>query len=353
MGHEVVITGIALVTPVGLRTGQTCASVRAGISRFEELSWRNEAYSPIVMATVPDNCLPGVPAEFKDDQSLTFREKRIIQIAELATGELREAGLNDNIPFILGLPQADENKPINAGKILKTIASRMGLNINQALSRSISKGRASGLMAIYHACSLIQSGQADYVLTGGCDSYKDIEILGFLNVMNRLKSEICLDGFIPGEGAGFLLLASEIAAKRNHQDIYGKIAATAIGHEPGHLYSGEPYKGDGLFQTFQTLFGDVCNSMEKIRTVYSGMNGESHWIKEWGVSQIRFADKFEEGFQFGHPADCYGDIGAASGPVMIALALNGMKKKYVNGPILVYASSDQGDRAIVIPELFE
>jgi 3-oxoacyl-[acyl-carrier-protein] synthase-1 len=92
------------------------------------------------------------------------------------------------------------------------------------------------------------------------------------------------------------------------------------------------------------------SSMEKIRTIYSGMNGESHWVKEWGVSQIRFAEKFEKGFRFEHPADCYGDIGAASGPVMIGLGLTGIRKKYISGPVLVYTSSDRGDRAAAIFE---
>lgn len=351
MLSEVFITAASLVTPVGLNTAQTCASVRAGISRFEALEWRDKAYSPIVMAAVPDSCLPELPLEIEDHPSLTFREKRIIRLAEVAAPELHESGMAGKIPLVLGLPQANDEKPVEARMLLKLIADRMRLDVNPALSGTIVKGRAAGLLAVCDACRLIQTGKADYVLVGGCDTYKDIEVLGFLNVAERLKSETALDGFIPGEGAGFLLLTSASAVKRDRRNILGKISATAVGYEPGHLYSEEPYRGEGLFQTLQSLFGMGRNGDQRIQTVYSGMNGESHWVKEWGISQIRFAEKFAEEFQFEHPADCYGDPGAASGPIMIGLALTGMGKGYVHGPVLVYASSDQGDRAAVIPEV--
>jgi 3-oxoacyl-[acyl-carrier-protein] synthase-1 len=228
MKPEVVITGIAMITPVGLRMDQTCAAVRARIARFEELSWRDKAYAPIVMSAVPDDCLPELSVEHETDPLLTVRAKRIIRFADFIAEELREAEIQGKIPFLLGLPQANEEKPVEADKILQYAANRMEIDIDPILSEAIPRGRASGLMAIHHACSLIKSEQADYVLVGGCDTYKDIEVLGFLNVANRLKSETGLDGFIPGEGAGFLLLASENIAKRHQRNIYGKIAATSI-----------------------------------------------------------------------------------------------------------------------------
>ena len=46
-----------------------------------------------------------------------------------------------------------------------------------------------------------------------------------------------------------------------------------------------------------------------------------------------------------HPADCYGDTGAACGALMVSLAALGIKEGYRSSPALVYASSDQGARA--------
>jgi 3-oxoacyl-[acyl-carrier-protein] synthase-1 len=49
-----------------------------------------------------------------------------------------------------------------------------------------------------------------------------------------------------------------------------------------------------------------------------------------------------------HPADCFGDTGAACGPLMVGLAAGAMKHGRQRGPALVYASSDRGLRAAVV-----
>src|SRR5207247_5646166 len=82
-----------------------------------------------------------------------------------------------------------------------------------------------------------------------------------------------------------------------------------------------------------------------IQEVYSSMNGENHWAKEWGVTRIRSNGTFSPEHGMHHPADCYGDAGAACGPLMTGLAALGIKEGYRAAPALVYASSDQGRRA--------
>jgi 3-oxoacyl-[acyl-carrier-protein] synthase-1 len=78
------------------------------------------------------------------------------------------------------------------------------------------------------------------------------------------------------------------------------------------------------------------------------MNGESHWAKEWGVAFIRNRDRFVESHGMHHPADCHGDTGAAAGLIMVGLAALGIQEGYRSSPSLVYASSDQGERAVVL-----
>jgi len=82
--------------------------------------------------------------------------------------------------------------------------------------------------------------------------------------------------------------------------------------------------------------------------VFSSMNGENHFAKEWGVSYLRSHERFEEEYRIEHPADCFGDTGAACGPIMIGLALAGFHNEYLNAPALVYASSDHASRAACI-----
>jgi 3-oxoacyl-[acyl-carrier-protein] synthase-1 len=73
------------------------------------------------------------------------------------------------------------------------------------------------------------------------------------------------------------------------------------------------------------------------------MNGESHWAKEWGVGFLRSRASFDESHSMKHPADCFGDTGAAAGALLAGLAALDAS----SGPALVYASSDLGPRASI------
>jgi len=87
-----------------------------------------------------------------------------------------------------------------------------------------------------------------------------------------------------------------------------------------------------------------------IDVVYSSMNGESHWAREFGVARLRNCRHFRESAVVEHPADCYGDLGAATGPVLMGLAALDLMKRARPARHLVCCSSDHTPRAAVIME---
>jgi 3-oxoacyl-[acyl-carrier-protein] synthase-1 len=206
-------------------------------------------------------------------------------------------------------------------------------------------GRAGGLIAVGQAVATIQAGRADFVLAGGIDSFRDPYVLGTLEKERRVKSEVNLDGFIPGEGAAFLLIASAEAAAARGLVSFCSVSPVAAGFEPGHLYSAEPYRGDGLAATFAGLFAAGA-SPGPVGDVFSSMNGENHWAKEWGVGYLRNRAAFAPNHTIQHPADSFGDTGAACGPLMTGLAALRMRTRPT--PTLVYGSSDRGPRAALV-----
>jgi 3-oxoacyl-[acyl-carrier-protein] synthase-1 len=116
--------------------------------------------------------------------------------------------------------------------------------------------------------------------------------------------------------------------------------------EPGPLNSEVPYRGEGLAQVVSAVVASGTLPLP-VREVYSSMNGEQHWAKEWGVSHLRNSSAFDPGHGLHHPADCTGDTGAACGPLMVGLAALGLAGGYRRSPCLVYGSSDDGARAAV------
>ena len=170
---------------------------------------------------------------------------------------------------------------------------------------------------------MIRSGRLSFALAGGVDTYRDLYVLGTLDMEKRVKSGMHLDGFIPGEGAASCCSRAAKAAQRAKLAPLAYLIGGRTGRRAGSPYSDEPYRGEGLASVVRQLVesGDVPRP---IREVYSSMNGESHWAKEWGVSFIRNREAFDEGMVFIIRLTVMATQVPACGPLMVGLAALGI-----------------------------
>lgn len=347
--HDIVIVGVGMTTAVGASAQETAASARSGTARRVETRLRDKEFNPFLLAQVPEDVLPPLVGEILESLPLSAREARLLRLASRPLRAAAQAmrGRDIRLGLALALPETETLRPVDGTLFLRCLAAQVEDAFSIDRSDASHRGRAGGIIALGQAVLTIQRGQADFMLAGGVDSYRDLYVLGILDRDERVKSRVNLDGFIPGEGAGFLLLARADAAAGSGLRPLACLSPAALGFEEGHLYSSAPYRGDGLASTLSTL---VARSPlpEPISEVYSSMNGESHWSKEWGTAFLRNRGAFDTSYRMHHPADCYGDTGAAAGPLMAGLAALGVDGRYRNSPTLVYGSSDRGARAAVI-----
>lgn len=348
--NDIVVVGIGMVTPLGPDLAQSAANIRAGLAAFEESSIMDKAFDPFVLATLPDDDLPPLDKGLEGEQRLTYRESRLLRLAHMALMQLTDQieELKDGLPLSLGLPEFQTSIPIDPGAFLKRLGLQCQLKLDPKRCQAATDGRAGGLAAVHRAMAAITQGKERLAVAGGVDTFKDLYVLGTLDMEKRINSPQTMDGFTPGEGAAFLALTTEPYAREKGYTVLGRISGSAVDNEPGHLYSQEPYKGEGLARAVQAALTQRNGTSGKVATVFSSMNGENHFAKEWGVAYIRNTDRIESAFRIEHPADCIGDTGAASGPIMVGLAMRGMTKGYLTGPTLVYASSDRALRAACV-----
>jgi 3-oxoacyl-[acyl-carrier-protein] synthase-1 len=112
-----------------------------------------------------------------------------------------------------------------------------------------------------------------------------------------------------------------------------------VAEEQGHRYSDQPYLGDGLSNAVHSVLSNAHVSAP-IEHLFSTINGESFGSKEMGVMMSRNSGAFAENVQTHHPADCFGDIGAAFAPALVGLAAYNLARQKIQGAVLVTASSD-------------
>lgn len=355
------------VCAIGLSTRQISASMRAGLSGVRGSPLRDRWQEPLRLSLLPDSELEPVAPEL-DGLPLTSRERRLLRLGAPALrqvwAELDQASALtpdrllalETAPLFLGLPDDAPLKHATADWTLSEGAARAaalanlpsllqlqtGVGFDVRHSRVFPSGRAAGLVALDAALAWLETSGADAALVGGIDTYLDPLLLGALDAERRLLGERVPDGFVPGEGAAFLLLIAPSRARLWRAPLVS-VLGSGTAHDPGHRYASEPARGEALSTALDALPQTAdSSSWPRVQCTWAGLNGESFGAKEWGVATIRHAELFAPEARLEHPADCYGDLGAATGPLLLALARDALLLGHRPGPALVWASSDEG-----------
>ena len=340
--EKLYITAVGMLTSIGANAEMTTASVSAGISRYASSQFFNKVDKPITAAVIPDDALPLLQEDLQWI-NLKAREKRLLRIATPALHEvMKKVNITTPVPLMLAGPEQIQNiTPEIRKDFIHLLCRQSGIELELKNSRLILNGRAAGLHAISQAFLFFEQTQHNFVLVGGIDSYMDGRVLGYLDKEDRLLAENIMDGFAPGEAAGFLLLANDIGIKKLNQKPLATIYRPGLAIEEGHRYSDSTYRGDGLADAFQLAIKNGPDT--PIMNIYTTLNGEQIGSKELGVASIRCSNNFSPDLNVEHPADCFGDIGAAFAPVLIGTML--ANKNNIN---LCACSSEQEMRAAAV-----
>ena len=336
----VTMTGYGIVNPVGIGAAACAAAVRAGINQYADSTLVRTKGEPYKMATVPDACLPEMDPSTFPIINTNFLFKRLLQLGKLALTQACEHGqISTPVPVFLAVPEQRCGRPYPALEpFLKVLASQVDYPLDLITSRVFPMGRSGGINALNEAMKLLLNSPLERIIVGGVDSFFDTMLLGALDAEDRLSSSTTMRGFVPGEGAAFVVLEKTADAGL-------KLSSPGVADEPGHMYSEEACLGDGL----STAVAEAVASLEQpVQTVLCSMNGESGHVKEWGIAQLRNSQSFHGSLQLHHPAECYGDLGAATAPTLLALSVLGLEKGYYSGPALVWCASDYQQRGAVV-----
>jgi 3-oxoacyl-[acyl-carrier-protein] synthase-1 len=338
------ITATCVLCSGGRGSEQAWATIRAGVSRIGSSHVMDRNFDPIQMGLVPEDALPPLPPEI-ESLGLPSRARRLLRLAvPVLQAVVADAGDGPHTIFT-GLPQLNPAEAPWLANFHKLLGQFSGVAIDLANSRVVPLGRAAGLMAIEAGIKALEQGQLSSVIVGGVDSFLDFKLLGELDAEGRILGPQIKDGFIPGEGAAFLVLKPQGQAGAGPPIL--ALGATSL-TDPGHRYGTEPAKGEGLAKALELLRACLASPPPPINTTFAGFNGENFDAKLWGVARLRHTDFFTPTMSMQHPASTIGDTGAASGAIMSSLAAIALARGDRTGPALVWAASDRESRACTL-----
>lgn len=264
-GPRVAITGIGAVSPFGVGRERFWQHVRRGCSGTRAITGFDASPFPCqVAAPVPDVSIDDAPPVAHGNGEPSGRPdprrySKASLIAVIAASEAwNDAGLSVNEPGggVLvgsgagGIDVAERQYAeffLEAGRrvtpyaipvsIVGMISSEISIALGlHGISHVVSTGCTSSTDAIGYAASLVRSGEADVLLTGGADACVTPGMIFGFSKMRAVATryndyaaeasrpfEKSRDGFVLGEGAWMLVLEREDRARARGARIYATV----------------------------------------------------------------------------------------------------------------------------------
>jgi 3-oxoacyl-[acyl-carrier-protein] synthase II len=274
MAERVVVTGLGVVSPIGIGIETFWKNALAGRSGVTALPAFDglplEGYRSKVAGQVLDFDPACLPERIHPD-----RLDRYAQLALLATQEaIDDSGLRleredpRRVGVIMGagmggmlIGEEEFNKlhrGLRPNRVHPNFIPMITLNSASGIiaiafgakgvNLTISTACSSSAHAIGHALTAIRTGRADVVLTGGADaSLTPLTFAGFCSLRALSTAfngeparasrpfDRARDGFVMGEGAGTLILESLRHAVKRKARIYAEVAGYAATSEAYHM----------------------------------------------------------------------------------------------------------------------
>lgn len=345
MNPALFVSGCGMCCAAGFTAPAARAAIRAGLDSFAESEFDDKRGAPIVAAQLPLGDVWG--------------PRRLATLFEAALAE-----------SVAGQPSFDPTK--TALLLLVAESARPGYTPRWAAacfdaclrvskvpfhpaSKPLPLGRAGLSTALAEAHALLAASRAaprnaretpiDHVIVAGADTYLNAHTINHLVREDRLLSRGGnSDGFIPGEGAGALLLTLATPGQAGLH-----ITGTGSASIPEEDLDALPACAAALTTAVRGALSDAGATMDDLDFRMTDLSGESTRFREAALADTRLLDHRSRPFPILHLADCIGETGAAVGPLSIAYLAGTMGRGHVPGTAaLFHLANDDGARAAVI-----
>lgn len=332
-----------MVTSVGFNAPASLAAIRAGVSGAQEVNlWDYEA------------------GEYLSGNKVALPQwwDGIEKLADLVAPAIRECLVAaepvypDQIPIILGVATLDRPHRNSAldGQILDEVSHRLETALHPN-SIVLPRGQVSAVVGLKLCQHILSEQRVPYCIVAGVDSFLNWDLKDTYLGQRRLLTANNSNGFIPGE-AGAAVLVEPVS-----DIVKGRLNILGIGmaQESATIDSEHPMRGDGMAEAIGKALDNAGLTIFDASYRITDLNGEHYKFKEATLAATRFehGQIRKELFDLWHPIEYIGEVGAAIGPSVFAIALHAGRKGYAPGPIaLCHFSNDDGERAAALVGYF-
>ena len=314
--RRVVVTGVGLVSPLGVGTAENWSALLAGksgigpITRFDTTEYPSRIAGEVKGFN---------PLDYVDKKEVKKSDTFIHFALAAARFALEDSGLRideenaDRVGVVIGsgiggLPLIEathkillEKGPSRVspffipGQIVNMAAGQVSIHHGaRGPNTSPATACTTGLHAIGDAFRFIQSDEADAMIAGGTEAViTPLAFAGFcamraLSTRNDEPEKACRpwdarrDGFIMGEGCGLVILEEMESAKRRGAPIYAEVVGYGMSADAYHISAPHP-QGEGAVRVMRAALRDA--GIEPERIGYINAHGTSTPLGD--LSEVR------------------------------------------------------------------
>lgn len=340
--ERVYVAGIGACTALGRTAASSAAAVRAGIVRF--------APHPHVLDRAGEPLIVARASYLGEGGSFAERCLGLwVPASAEALAPLRGGSKRAEVPVIVGVPSERPGWPAAlAASLTEQLARQLAPTIDVRHMDTVASGHAAGLRALERGWRRVRDGETDWTLVGGADSYIHHESLEWFDEQGMVHSGCSTGGFVPGEGAGFCLLGSRRALERWSVTPLAEVVSVAVAHEMERSSVQGVCTGRGLTEAAQRAFAGLPDEV-RAHEILCDLNGDPRRTDEFGFTLTRLSERLAGRPALLSPAANWGDVGAASGPLLVGLATAAFSRGYARGPhVLLSTSGDGGERCVAV-----
>ncbi len=231
---------------------------------------------------------------------------------------------------VLALPErfAEGARPGPAARRLEAVAQAEATGAGlEPIVQTVPRGHAGAAFALPGVCAALAAGQIDTAILGGVDTYYDADVVDALAAAGRIFDGKNLETFVPGEGGAFLLLARADVARQARWSAGARVEAVAFADEPAAADPDAPVGGEALTCVVRAICDPLESLGRKVDWWLTDVTHERDRVREWQLVLPRATAGVcgpDAAFELLPPL--LGDLGAATLPTAMALALEGMTR---------------------------
>ncbi len=297
MKKRVVVTGLGVITAVGIGVDRFWQNIVNGVSGIDRLTLLDTSNLEVkIGAEVKDFD----PAQYMDRKEVKRTDRFVHFAVAAAKMALDDSGLEINptnaedIGVVIGagiggMKTFEDQARICMEKGPKRVSPffipmmipDMGSGFVSIITgakgpnHTVVTACASGTHSIGDSFRIIQNGEAVAMITGGSEaaitqlSYAGFTSAGALSTNNddpkgsSRPFDLNRDGFVMGEGAGVLILEELEHAKQRGAKIYAEVVGFGGSGDAYHMTAPDP-EGDGAFRAMRRAIADAGITPEKI-----------------------------------------------------------------------------------------